>query len=178
MYIPAEMLAAGGVESLAMMNSLVKIVENLKKDKHAPKGIADVISQLETDAFVLSGKFIAEIGAWEDAMRKVRFDFSDRFVDLETTSIFWTNRHDKVLEAFQPTLDAFQKRIAGFMDDLIAIARCGGKEELLGASFKDSAALKAKLRADTAVDNHSIKDILEVLRRQAEEFRGVLGTKK
>jgi hypothetical protein len=178
MYIPAETLAAGGVESLAMINSLVKIVENLRKDKNTPKGIADVISQLETDAFVLSGRFIDEIGAWEAAMRKAHFDFGSRFVDLETTSVFWTNRHDKLLEAFEPTLSAIQKRLSNFMDDLIAIARCAGKEEILALSSQQAAALKEKLRTDTAVDKHSIKEILEVLLRQAEAFRGVLGTKK
>lgn len=178
MYIPADTLAAGGVESLAMINSLVKIMENLRKDKNTPKGFADVISQLESDAFVLSGRFIDEIGAWEASMRKANLDFSSRFVDLETTSVFWKNRHDKVLEAFEPTLGAIQKRLSSFMDDLIAIARCAGKEEILALSSQQAAALKEKLRTDTAVDKHSIKDILEVLLKQAEAFRGVLGTKK
>lgn len=177
MYIPAETLAAGGVESLAMINSLVKIMGNLRKDKNTPKGIADVISQLESDAFVLSGRFIDEIGAWEASMRKAHFDFGSRFVDLETTSVFWKNRHDKVLEAFEPTLSAIQKRLSSFMDDLIAIARCAGKEEILALSSQQ-AALKEKLRTETAVDKHSIKEILEVLLKQAEAFRGVLGTKK
>jgi hypothetical protein len=178
MYIPAETLAAGGVESLAMINSFIKIAENLRKDKNMPRGMADVISQLETDALVMSGKFISEIEAWEKAMAKAHIDFSSRFVDIEETSVFWKNRHDKMLEAFEPTLRAIQSRLGAFMDDLIAIARCAGKEEILALSSKEAAALKAKLRADTAVDNHSIKDILETLRRQAEEFRGVLGTKK
>ena len=178
MYIPADTLAAGGVESLAMINSLVKIMENLRKDKNTPKGIADVISQLESDAYGLSDQFIHEIGAWEASMRKAHFDFSSRFVDLETTSVFWKNRHDKVLEAFEPTLSAIQKRLSSFMDDVIAIARCAGKEEILVLSSQQAAALKEKLRKDTAVDNHSIKDILEVLLKQAEAFRGVLGTKK
>ena len=56
--------------------------------------------------------------------------------------------------------------------------RCAGKEEILALSSQQAAALKEKLRTDTAVDKHSIKDILEVLLRQAEAFRGVLGTKK
>lgn len=157
MYIPAETLAEGGVESLAMINSFIRIAENLRKDKNTPAGIADVISQLETDAFVMSGKFIAEIEGWTRSMERVHIDFSNRFGDLEKTSIFWTNRHDKVVEAFEPTLRAIQSRLSGFMDDLIAIARCAGKDEILALSSQEAAELKERLRVDTSVEITALK---------------------
>jgi hypothetical protein len=178
MYVPPEIIAKGGVEALALTNSFIKIVENLRKDKNMPIGIADIISQLETDAFVLTGKFASEIDALEKSLDKAGIPLDGKFGDLEETSWFWKNRHDKAMEAFEPTLKAIRQRLCGFIDDLVAIARCAGKEEILAVSFQQAAELKTKIRADTDVDTHNIKDILAVLRHQAEHFRGVLGTKK
>ncbi len=178
MYVPPELIAKGGVESLALVNSIIKISENLRKDKTTSKGIADIISQLETDAFVLSGQFIKEIEVWEEKLRKVGIDLDDKFVDLEKTSVFWTNRHDKAIDGFESYLAYFQARLSGFMDDLIAVARCAGKAEILALSSQQAAELKQTIRKEADVNTHSIKEILAVLRRRAEHFRGVLGTKK
>ena len=173
-----ELIAKGGIESLALINSFIKIVENIRKDKNTPKGIADIISQLETDAFVLTGKFVGEIGAWEKCLDKAGIPLASRFGDLEETSWFWKNRHDKTMEAFEPTLKPIQQSLCGFIDDLVAIARCAGKEEILALSFQQAAELKRTIRAETDVDTHNIKDLLAVLRNQTEHFRAVLGTKK
>lgn len=178
MYIPPELLAKGGIESLALTNSFIKIVENLRKDKDAPKGIADIISQLETDAFVLTGGFIDEVNEWEKSLDKAGISLKGRFGDLETTSWFWKNRHDRGMEAFEPTLKAIQQRLCGFIDDLIAIARCAGKEEIVALSFQQAADLKKKIRDETDLESHNMKEILDAFRKQAEHFRAVLGTKK
>jgi Asp-tRNA(Asn)/Glu-tRNA(Gln) amidotransferase C subunit len=175
MYIPPELIAKGGVASLELTQSLIKIIENLRRDKSTPNSIANVLSQLETDAFVLTSRFIAEIDAWENALDKAKIDVKGRFGDLEETSIFWRNRHDKLMEAFEPTLKAIQQRLCGFIDDVVAIARCAGKEEVLGISFQETADLKRKIREDTNVESHSIKDVLSALRSKAEEFRSALG---
>ncbi|MDX6463334.1 MAG: hypothetical protein QOE55_7031 [Acidobacteriaceae bacterium] len=176
MYIPPELIAKGGVASLELTQSLIKIIENLRRDKTMPSSMANLLSQLETDAFVLTSKFVAEVDAWENSLDKAGISLKDRFGDLEKTSRYWKNRHDKTMEAFEPTLKAIQQRLCGFIDDVVAIARCSGREEVLGLSFEETAELKKQIRADTDVETHSIKEVLEALRGKAEEFRSALGS--
>ena len=175
MYVPPEVVAKGGVESLALINSFIRIAENLRKDKNTSKGIADVLSQLETDAFVLAGQFVKEVAGWKSSLRKAGIELDRKFGELEKTTKYWKNRHDKAIEAFAPTLDAFKDKMCSFIDDVIAIARCAGKEEILALSSEEGAQLKEKIRAETDLTTHSVKEVLNGLVRHAERFRGVLG---
>jgi len=174
MYVPPDVAIEGGVQALTLFNGLIKIMERMRKDKDATRlGFASLIKRMEAEAFALSEEFIKQVQALQNAFLKAQIDPNQKIDEVECTSWWWKNKHDKLLESFKPNIDAITTQLTGFVDDVVALARCAGREELLAVAFEEAVQVKRQIRQETGFDN-SIKDIFGNLIKHAEDFRDLL----
>ncbi len=174
MYVPPDVVVEGGVQALTLFNGLIKIMEQMRKDKDATRlGFASLIKRMEAEAFALSEEFIKQVQAIQHSFLIAKIDPKEKIDEVECTSWWWKNRHDKLLESFKPNIDAITTRLTGFVDDVVALARCAGKEELLAVAFQEAVKVKRQIRQETDFNN-SIGDIFGNLIKHAEDFRDLL----
>lgn len=167
---------AYGVQALSLTNNIVTLIQNARKNGKANGlGLADIVNILPAEAFKLAEEFIKQVTELKTKFLKEEIDLKQYIDDYECYSGWWKSRHDKLLIDFQATINDINAKLANFMDEVVAVARCSGEEELLGGSFQEARKLKKKLRKDTDFDNNTIGEIFDNLINHAEDLKAKLG---
>lgn len=170
------MSLAYGVQALSLTNNIVTLIQNARKNGKANGlGLADIVNILPAEAFKLAEEFIKQVTELKKKFLKEQIDLSLYIDEHECDHKWWYNRRDRLLIDFQATITDITAKLSNFMDEVVAVARCSGEEELLGGSFQEALKLKKKLRKDTDFDNKTIGEIFDNLIKHAEDLKAQLG---
>jgi hypothetical protein len=166
----------GGVAALDLLDSIIKLVHEAKKDG-GKMNVADLVKRLPSEAFSLAGTFIKQV-------EKLQFSFKEAGVNLDlpieklrAETSYWSRRQYKLIRAFSPVVDAICDQLTALVDDVVAVSHCCEREDILAKSFAGAIARKSELRA--AVDKgKSVREVFETLLKFAYVMRAELGDLK
>lgn len=154
--------------ALTLLDTLIKTTGEMRKAGKDPS-IAAVIERMPAEAFSLSEQFEEEAKALRHSMTVSGINPETPVNNLEQSSLWWTNKQGRALHKFKPRVDAILAQLETFMDDIVAVAHCTGRDELIAASYERALERKRKLQSELNYDR-PIGEIVEVLIRHAQEL--------
>jgi len=162
-----------GIAVINLSETMVKLIKMMRKDGHNPS-IAAAIEQMPASAFTLTEQFENEVKAWRQRLVKADVDLKVSVNTLEIDEGWWAGDKDKSLRTFKPVVDSIRAQIETLLDDLVAVARCQGRNDLLAASYGAAMERKRALARNLDYDL-PMGEILDILTSYAQAIHAEFG---
>jgi hypothetical protein len=177
-YISAALAFEGSVQALTLINSVVKAIQRSRADGETDGlGIADIVARLPAEAFNLAGEFERHVAALRRSFLEKGLDLAQTLDQLESNVWCYQFPQKDLLTSFKPHVEAIRAQFSSFMDDIVAVARCHGEENILAASSEHARERKRQIAEAFPRDlgQLPVGEVLDRLTFFAEQLRAELG---
>ncbi|MGA9471628.1 MAG: hypothetical protein WBV36_04145 [Terriglobales bacterium] len=167
----ASFEAAGS--AMTLLDTLIKTTEKLRSDGHEPS-LATVLATMPGEAYRLSEQLEEEAKDLRKRLVAAGIDPKTPVNKLETSCLWWAGEQGRALHKFKPRVNAILAELETFMDDIVAVAHCLGKDELIAASYEKALERKRALQKELDYDR-PINEIVDVVIRYSQELHAEAG---
>jgi hypothetical protein len=136
-YIFPELAFEGSIQALTLINSVIKAIQRSRADGQTNGlGTADIVAKLPAEAFNLAGEFERHVAALRQSFLEAGLDLTQTLDQLESSVRCYQLSQQDLLRSFQPHVEAIKTQFSSFMDDIVAVARSHGEENILANSHE------------------------------------------
>jgi esterase/lipase len=172
--IDGAIVGKASVEALSLFHTLIKMIETAEKEGEA-LSLEQVIAALPPKALKLATNYVEELKAvrseFETAFKSNPKELDKTLAELQSQTWWWRQKRYKLLRNFSPTVDAVKTSINTMLADVVALANCKEKDQLVAESYAKAEQIKGELAKRGDVSKLSVREILDHLVEDAEKMR-------